>query len=325
MDAVIGDHDRAGRDAVQVSGKRFLDFTVYFFLRMLISVIQALRLETCRQIADFLGMFFCDVLRIRQQVVDDNLRQAYPHLGPADRQRLARDMWKHLFLMVVEVAHARRKIHATNWHRHIRLRGGAALARCLLDNRPSILVTGHFGNFEVSGYVLGLFGFPTYTVARPLDNPFLNQFLNRFRGSTGQHILPKNDCADRISQLLRDGATLTLLGDQYAAGWKNCWVDFYGRPASTHKAIALFALTNSAPLAVTYCRRSGGPLQYEVGLVDIADPADPSFDLGTVRDLTQWYTKQLETMINRAPEQYWWLHRRWKGIPPARVLKKWAA
>ncbi len=308
-----------------MSGQRLVDLGAYLAVRTVLCVVQALSLKACFRLSQMLAWLSCDVVKFRRQVIDDNLRHAYPQMHAAARLRLARQMWEHLFLMIVEVAHTRRKIHATNGYREVELGDGAEMTGRRVDQRPTMMVAGHYGNFEVSGYVLGLFGFPTYTVARPLDNPYLDRFLNKFRGSTGQFILPKNDCAEQILQILAAGGTLTLLGDQYAAGRKNCWVDFYGRPASAHKAIALFALSNNAPLLVSYCRRTDGPLRFETGIVGIADPADPNFDLQTVPRLTQWYTKQLETMINHAPEQYWWLHRRWKGDPPARVRKKWAA
>jgi len=308
-----------------VNGRRIVEYCVYVVVRLLIALVQALSLTACAQAARVLAWVFCDVLHLRQQVINDNLHLAYPRMSPDERRRLARRMWEHLFLLVAEVAHARRKIHTTNWHHHVCLCRVDRFARLLLDERPTILVSGHFGNFEVSAYVLGLFGFSTYAVARPLDNPYLDRFITSFRAGTGQYMLSKNDCAEQLATLLEQGATLGLLGDQYATGKKNCWVDFYGRPASTHKAIALLSLMHDAPLAVSYCQRVDGPLRFKGGLLDVADPADPNFDLRSVPALTQWYTKQLERMINRAPEQYWWLHKRWKGTPPLRLRRKQAA
>ena len=75
-------------------------------------------------------------------------------------------------------------------------------------------------------------------------------------------------------------------------------------------------------MLVTYVRRVGGPLRYEMGLEGVADPGDPEFALGSVPSLTQWYTACLERIIRRSPEQYWWLHRRWKGKPPDAVLRR---
>jgi KDO2-lipid IV(A) lauroyltransferase len=163
---------------------------------------------------------------------------------------------------------------------------------------------------------MGLFGFPTYTVARQLDNRYLDRFVNDFRGHTGQYILPKHGSRESIQVVLGRGGILTLLGDQ-AAGEKACWVNFFGRPASTHKAVAAFSLVHDAPTMVSYARRLERPLHYEVGPVAICDPRSPDFQMGSIPLLAQWYTDHLELLIRRSPEQYWWLHRRWKGRPPA--------
>jgi KDO2-lipid IV(A) lauroyltransferase len=220
-------------------------------------------------------------------------------------------MWEHLFLIVLEVAHVPRKIHETNWRKFVELRDVDQLVKALLADRPTIIVTGHFGNFEVGGYMLGMLGYPTFSVARTLDNPFLNDFVGRFRGGTGQYIIPKNGGYDQILEVLGSRGTMAFLADQ-AAGPKGCWVDFFGRPASTYKAIALLALEHQAPIAVCYARRRGRPLSFEMVVNGITDPRHESSRIESIRDLTQWYTKQLEAGIRQDPDQYWWVHRRWK-------------
>ena len=111
------------------------------------------------------------------------------------------------------------------------------------------------------------------------------------------------------------------LADQ-AAGDKGCWVPFFGREASAHKAIALFSLHHDAPVVVGGCRRIGGPLEYELSMEAVADPRAGSPEVAGVRELTTWYTAQLERIVRRAPEQYWWLHRRWKDNRPAKTKQK---
>jgi len=220
-------------------------------------------------------------------------------------------MWEHLFLLVVEVAHTPRKVHETNWRKYLHLQNVAPMVRALIGHRPLIVVTAHFANFELGGYGLGVLGFPTYSVARPLDNRYLDRFLARFRGATGQHLIPKTGGYDQIEQVLSQGGTMAFLADQYA-GEKGCWVDFFSRPASAHKAIALLAMEHDAPVVVCAAPRRGQAMQFEMILQGMADPRDAGDEVSTVRQLTQWYTSQLEAAIRRHPDQYWWLHRRWK-------------
>ncbi len=89
-----------------------------------------------------------------------------PEMSPAERTELARRMWEHLFLLVLEVAHTPRKIHETNWRKYVVLHNEVELVRNLLDDRPLLIVSSHLGNFEVGGYVLGIFGLP-YVHRRP--------------------------------------------------------------------------------------------------------------------------------------------------------------
>ncbi|GAG08085.1 unnamed protein product, partial [marine sediment metagenome] len=223
----------------------------------------------------------------------------------------------HLFLLVVEVAHTPRKIHETNWRDHVRLGNSEIVVGELLSDRPTILVTAHVGNFEVGGYVLGLFGFPTHTVARTLDNPHIDRFLNDFRGKTGQFIIPKNGGFDQIVAVLENSGVMTFLADQHA-GRKGCWVDFFDRPASAHKAIALLSLDYDAPIVASYIRRLGRPLQFEVVTSAARNPRSDDGTPSTVSELTQWYTNQLEGFVREVPNQYWWIHNRWKDPRPRR-------
>jgi len=287
------------------------NYLAYLVVRLFVCLLQAVRIETCQRFAHHLGWLLTEVIPLRRKIIDENLKHAYPDMSPAERVRMSRQMWEHLFLMLAEIAHFPRKVHDTNWRDYIRFKNEAQLMRELFRNRPRVFVSGHYGNFELAGYTLGLFGFPTFTVARPLDNPYLDRWINHFRALKGQYILPKQGSAQEASALLAGRGTLGVLADQHA-GKKGCWVNFFGRPASTHKAIAVFALSNEAPLMVGYARRLDGPLQYEMGMETLLDPATMSSDLKNVTALTQWYSDVLEKIVRVAPEQYWWMHRRWR-------------
>lgn len=306
--------------------RRLFDFPLYLLLRIIIAVVQAVRIETCFAGCHFLAWLMYDVVKMRRRLVDENLAQAFPEKSPAERAEIGRGMWVHLLTMVCEIAHAPRKIHSSNWRKYVKLHRGGELVRQMLLARPRVLVTAHFGNFELAGIMSGVLGISTFTVARTLDNPYVEDFLVRTRELNWQFILPKNGSATQADSVLKHNGALALLGDQHA-GPKGCWVDFFGRPASCHKALALFTLLSGAPMILLYCKRRGAPLQFELGLADVADPRSLPADCTDVKSLTQWYNRVLEDEIRKAPEQYWWLHRRWRD-PPKRMqakLKKQAA
>jgi len=284
-----------------------VQYSGYVAVRLFICVVQAIPIEMCHTLTRGLAWLCNDVARVRRKVVLDNLRQALPELTEAERQRLARRMWQHLLLFVVELAHAPRKIHDTNWRHYVKLVNANVLLEALLVDRPMTIVSGHFGNFELAGYILGLLGFPTHTVARKLDNPYLDRFLNQFRGATGQYMIPKKGGYEQIIEVMSTKGTMTFLADQHA-GEKGCWVNFFGRTASTHKAIAMLAMQHDSPVAVGYAIRGDRPLQYSLRCEALTEPSEHA----GARELTAWYTKRIEDAIRRAPDQYWWLHRRWK-------------
>ncbi len=295
--------------------KKILDYLVYLVVRISVCIVEALPIETCAMLARWLATLCCDVLRIRWEVIDDNLRNAFPQMTDRERRDLTWGMWEHLFLLLVEVVHGPRKIHDTNWRDYVTLHNADQIIRACFDDRPSVLICGHYGNFELSAYVLGLYGFQTFTIARPLDNRYLDRLLNEFRGLKGQFVLSKTGSAGQVTEVLASGGTLALLGDQHA-GPRGCWVDFFGRPASSHKAIALFSLGSEAPTVFCYTRRIGKPLHLLIGAETLLDPAKMPSAMRTVPAITQWYTQHLEHTIRQEPRQYWWVHRRWKDTRP---------
>ena len=297
-----------------------LDYLVYLGVRLIICVLQALPERGCYAFAGALTWVAVDLFRIRRGVVEENLAHAFPNKSVAEREQIHREMWQHFGLLICEIAQAGRRIHETNWRDHVRLGNARPLVRLMLRSDPLIAVTGHFGNFEMCGYLAGLLGFPTYTVARPLDNRYLHDFLISFRQSTGQFILPTKGSAPDAQRIMDRGGKLALLGDHYA-GPKGCWVDYFGRPASCHKSIALLSLASECPLMVIHTKRTTGFLQFEMTMAGCHDPQLDSKG-ETVPELTQWYTQQIEQIVQDAPGQYWWLHRRWKDTRKQRAKKR---
>ena len=302
--------------------RRLIDYSVYLVVRVAIATIQALPLSVCERVAEAMATLFTSVIPLRRKVLMENLGIAFPQLNAAQQREMAWGMWRHLFLLLMEVAHTPRKVHRTNWRELVDVPQNEAIIRTLYTERPAVVISGHFGNFELGGYLLGMFGFPTHTVARTLDNRYLDRFVNEFRSRTGQFILPKQGSGEQIEQLLASGGALTLLGDQAAHSQRGCWVPFFGKPASTHKAVALFSLSFDAPTIVVGVRRKHRMLQYQIDVADVIDPAAADFPYAGVQPMTEWYTGCLEKIILSDPQQYWWIHRRWKGNIPEKARRK---
>ena len=304
--------------------RRLRHLAEYLAVRIVLSLIQALSIEFCAAASRWLAWLAADLLKIRGRVVAENLRIAFPEMTAGDRQRVTRRMWEHLLLMVCEIAHLQRKIHETNWRKFVTIPNKREWILAVGRPGPKVCVTGHFGNFEALGHVSNFWGFRTYTVARTLDNPYLDRLVAGFRESMGQRILPKADSAGQADEVLQTGGILALLGDQHA-GRKGCVVDFLGRPASCHKALALFALLNRSPLLVATCTRGDRPLRFTMQMDALVDPRTNPDEYASVEDLTQWYNDVLTSRIRQLPEQYWWLHDRWKETAASKRRKRKAA
>lgn len=292
--------------------KTTLDFAVYTAARLAAAVVGIFSIERCHDIAAALAWIFTDVVPVRRKTLHENLGASFPGLTPREEKELIRRMWTHLFLMGAEFFAARRMIHKENWCLRIEAGRAQEMVRLFFQHRPLIMVTGHFGNFEMGGYILGVLGYPTFSVARRLDNPFLDRYIGRLRAETGQYIIDKNEGFDDILRVIEGNGRLAFLADQ-SAGPKGCWVDFFGRPASAYKAMALLSLQYNAPILV--CDVSRIPdtsMRFRIEPLGLYDPLAPPEGIENVFEITQWFTTLLEERIRRSPEQYWWLHRRWK-------------
>jgi KDO2-lipid IV(A) lauroyltransferase len=311
-----------------------LDLVVYLVIRAVVCVIHAVPPVIAFWLSDRIAWLLYRYVPSRRRVALENLHASFPELDTQRGEELVQAMYRHLIRAVFEVLLLTRKLHLTNWRAFVDLYPAVGLPATLFSSRPALIVTGHFGNWEMAGYLLGRLSFKTYAIARILDNPHLERFVKRLRQATGQTIIAKHDDFDRLTSVLTNGGKVSTLADQ-DAGPRGVFVNFFGRPASTHKAIALMAIEFDALIVATGVprvsrsnRATGVPLPgmestfYAVEVEEIIDPREYATDPDAVKAITQRYTSALERLIRRHPEQYFWLHRRWKHQPVARKKKQ---
>jgi len=302
-----------------------VDYLAYLAVRAVVAAAQAMTVEQSYAFADLLAKVLHAVDKRHRAIGVENLKMAFGDAyTDAERRQVVKNVYRHFCRMLMEMLHIPRKLRLGNYRDRITLVGHGPVIDRLLDGGPVIMLTGHFGNWEMAGYLFGVFGFPPHSVARTLDNPHLDKFLRSFRERTGQKMIAKKGGYDEMLAVLRGGGILSFLADQ-DAGQRGMYVDFFGRPASTHKAIALLAIEHHAPVVVGYARRIGPGFRYEVGCDAIIEPGEWTGTADDARLLTQRYTSALERIIRRDPEQYLWLHRRWKHQPSAKKAKAAAA
>lgn len=309
------------------------DYSVYLVARTVICIVQILPLSVAMKLADGLAWLIYQVDRRHRLVADDNIQQAFPgRYSPDERDQMVRAVYRHFCGLLIEILFMGRVLQTTTWNRHATLgESGKYLVGGLTSGRPLFLVTGHFGNWEAAGYFLNLLGFHTHAIARPLDNPYADRLLRSFREKKGQKILAKKgakgvvrtekDDFDRMQEVLARGGAIATLGDQ-DAGPKGQFVQYFGRPASTHKAIAILSLEYNVPMLVMGLVKTGPNMTYQSLCTDLIDPEEYRGRPDAIPAITQRFTTALEKMVEHYPEQYFWLHRRWKHQPPVRKAKK---
>ncbi len=295
----------------------------YFFFRMIICLLQIQSPRRNVRVAESLAWFVFYVLPkklTRYHSAKQNIRTAFGNkYSNSEVDELILGMWRHLFRMVAEIAQISRKLTINNFRQILSFRTRSGAVRALCSKRPVILLSGHFGNWEMSISVFGHFGFPMSVVARPLDNPYLDEWFERFRRHTGHSMIAKRGAFAKMAGVLEQGGSIAVLCDQ-DAGARGTFVDFFGHPASTFPTIARLAIEYDANIVVGYSCRQPDDFQnrhwvhYELGCEEVVDPRDFHGD-GRVHEITQQFTNALESAVRRSPEQYFWVHRRWKTTP----------
>ena len=292
-----------------------LDYLVYVLIRVITIFVQTTSIDTSVRIARHLGAGLYLIYHRGRQRAIENLRVSFPDKDQAWLERTARHSFEHIAMLAFDVLWTTRLIRSSTWHRYIKLGDISEVLHLILQDHGIIMVTGHYGNFEISGYVLATFGLQNYSIARPIDNPYINKYLLGVRQRQGQIIIDKKGATDSMLQILDSGAMLSFIADQNA-GRKGVFVDFFGRKASTYKSIGLLAMQYNLPIVVGYCRRIDNRFRFEIGMTRIIKPADWQDKDNPLHWITAQYTAAIEEFVRQCPEQYWWVHRRWKTRPP---------
>lgn len=299
---------------------RYVDFCVYLLVRIVGCVLQALPLACSVWIVRTLAIAAYRFDRRHTQVAVENLRQAFPGVyTTAQLYDLARGVYEHFALVMLEILLIPRKLGSRRWRASLLEDVPPQMDRALSSGRPILIATAHFGNWELTAFMLRFYGIRSHLVARPMDNVFLDDMMTRFRESLGHKVLSKHGDLRRMRDILAAGGTLCTLGDQ-DAGDRGLFVNFFGRPASSHRVIAHLARRTGALIAVVAAQNMGEPLKYRLIVTDIIDPATYANHADADYAITQRVSTGVENLVRHDPRQYFWLHRRWKSQPPPATL-----
>ncbi|MGD8499704.1 MAG: lysophospholipid acyltransferase family protein [Phycisphaerales bacterium] len=292
----------------------FTDWLSYLALRILIVVLYLFDVETNLNTACFLGRLLWKYYHRGRKRALGNLRASFPEASEQWIWQTGRRSFEHIVMLAIDVLFTPRLVKKYNWRDYSRYKNVERTKWLMQEGRGLLMVAAHYSNFEIVGYLMGLFGFNVYSIARPLDNKYINRYLYGVRRRAGQRIIDKKGAAGLMEELTSTGATLCFIADQ-DAGKKGIFVDFFGRKASTYKSIGLLAITNNVPIVVGYSRRVDNRFYFEIGVNRIILPEEWAYKDDPLKWVTAEYTKATEEFVREDPSQYWWLHRRWKHRP----------
>ena len=291
-----------------------LDWLGYVTMRVALFILYLFPVRQNLRFACFLGNLMWKHYHRGRDRAMTNLRASFPDQTDAWREDVGRRSFQHIVMLAIDLLFTPRLVHKDNWREYAHVINIERAKWMMQEGKGLLVLTGHYGNFEIMGYAMGLFGFNIYSIARPLDNPFINDYLYGIRERAGQKIIDKKGAAEQMADLAEQRATLCFIADQ-DAGKKGVFVDFFGRKASSYKSIGLLAIQYNMPIGIGCCRQRPGEFFFEAEVGRIIMPDEWADKDNPLQWVTQEYNSELEKLIRKDPTQYWWVHRRWKTRP----------
>jgi KDO2-lipid IV(A) lauroyltransferase len=290
------------------------EWIAYAVVSSVVRLAGALPRSLARALAEALAkMLFALTPKLRK-TAEFNLKLAFPKWTDAQREATIRGMVRSLGWMAAEFARMPRYTRK-NIEEIIVLDGHENFLEGQRGGKGVLFLTAHMGAWELSSYAHALYGYPLHYMARPLDNARLDGLVNRYRGLSGNAPIFKNESARLMLRILKDAGTVGILADQNTMREEGVFVDFFGVPACTTTGIARVALHTGAAVVPGYAVWDESLKKYRLRFeppLELVRTDDAERD---IVENTQRFAKVTEEIIRKYPEQWVWVHARWKTRP----------
>lgn len=285
----------------------------YGALRAVLGGLRTMSWDRATRVGAAIGAIGYAPLRVRRSVVEKQVAAAFPELDAAAVSRIARASYEHLGRTTIETALLSTLGREQVLELFEGVDGWDAVEAGLAQGKGLIFVTGHVGNWELAGAYTAARGVGLDAVARRMANPLFDAYLTRTRQRLGMTVVHDADAVRRTPRSLRDGRAVAFVSDQGVLGLASTFAPFFGRPAKTPRGPAVFALRLGVPVVFGCAlRQPSGKYRISFEPVPVAATGDRERD---VDETVAAYTATLERWVRRAPEQYFWHHRRWRRQP----------
>jgi KDO2-lipid IV(A) lauroyltransferase len=263
------------------------------------------------------GLLAWSVYRLHgrlRRVGERNLELALPELSREERNRILKGVFRHLGWQLVEFC---RMTHYTaeNTRNWMRTEGLEHYLAAKERGKGVLIVTGHLGAWELSSFYHSLMGYPMSMVARPLDNRPLDRFVNGIRCLHGNRVLCKDDFARGLLTAMRQGETVGILMDTNMTPPQGEFVEFFGMEACAATGVARIALKTGAAVLPGFMLWEKAEQRYVLHFGPELAFTRTGSAQADILAATQQCTSAIESWIRRYPDQWLWIHRRWKTRP----------
>lgn len=276
----------------------------------LLACFQGIPISLRRALFTGLSRLFYLLVPRQRLIAAYSLRRAFPEKSDDEILRIVRDVYRNMGIMAAEFFDVPR-LTKENIGKFVEAEGLEHYLRALEKGRGVLFFTGHFGNWELSAAAGALLMKPAVVIYRKLDSALLEHLVLRVRSAAGNILLSKEHAMRALIRSLKRNEIVGILIDQNVAWYEGVFVDFFGRPACTTNGLALLALHTGAPVLPGYMiRLPDGRYRLVIGPeVELTRTGDRDAD---VLANTQRFTKVIEEAVRRYPDQWFWVHQRWK-------------
>jgi KDO2-lipid IV(A) lauroyltransferase len=290
------------------------EWTEYAAVWLILKILGALPRSAARGLAASVTRLLFSLQPRLRKTAEFNLRLAFPDWTEERRREVTRKMVRNLGWMAAEFARFP-SLTKENIEQVVILEGHENFLEGQRRGKGVLYLTGHIGVWELSSFAHALYGYPLHYMARPLDNKRLDALVNKYRCSSGNRPIFKNESARVMLKILKDSRTIGILADQNTMPEEGVFVDFFGKSACTTTGIARVALHTDAAVVPGYAYWDETMEKYRLRFeppVELMRTGETERD---VLENTQRFAKVIEEIIRRHPEQWVWVHKRWKTRP----------
>jgi KDO2-lipid IV(A) lauroyltransferase len=308
---------RPRRPAVRARSRSPLrDRLEYLALRAVSAFLAALPLGLALRAGELVALLAYVVDRPHRRIGMTNLGIAFPEKTRRERRRILRGSFLNLGRMAAELAHLPR-LGAERLREMVQFEDEAWWQEAIGWERSTgvLVLSGHFGNWELLVYAHGMRGHPVHMVHRAIANPLVDRWLHELRAPAGTRLIRKRAAAKGVLRAVHERGLLVLPIDQNSTRGLGTFVDFFGTAASTNTGMARIALRTDAPVVPVFIVRQGRGAKHRVHVLPLLEVERTGDVEADVRRNTQRFTRVFEDMVRRHPEHWLWMHKRWKTRP----------